>query len=113
MVKRSGATEAFSREKIITGVGKACQGRPVGSDDLARLAQKVEERIRLTGASQIEAHDIGLAILDPLRELDTIAYLRFASVYSNYDSLEDFERAIAELRSNPSHASEKHGEEEE
>ena len=98
VVKRSGATEPFSREKIISGVGKACQGRPVGEDDLARLAQQVEETVRSQGQSQIEAHDIGLAILEPLRKLDQIAYLRFASVYSNFDSLEDFEKAIAALR---------------
>ena len=62
--------------------------------DLAVLAQKVEETIRATGASQIEANDIGLAILPPLRELDEVAYLRFASVYQAFDSLEDFETAI-------------------
>lgn len=56
----------------------------------------------MNGSSQIEAHEIGLAILEPLRELDTVAYLRFASVYSNYDSLEDFEQAIAELRGDSS-----------
>lgn len=98
MVKRSGATEQFSRDKIISGVGKACQGRPVSEDQLAVLAQQVEENIRSRGVSQIEAHEIGLEILDPLRELDEIAYLRFASVYSNFDTLEDFERAIEALR---------------
>ncbi|MFN8048366.1 MAG: transcriptional regulator NrdR [Ancrocorticia sp.] len=98
VVKRSGLTEPFSREKIIAGVSKACQGRPVGEDDIARLAQQVEESVRATGSSQIEAHEIGLAILEPLRDLDHIAYLRFASVYSNFDTLDDFERAIAVLR---------------
>ncbi len=98
VIKRSGATEPFSREKIMSGVGKACQGRPVSEDDLALLAQQVEEHIRETGAAQISAGDIGLAILEPLRKLDDIAYLRFASVYSNFDSLEDFEKEIAKLR---------------
>jgi transcriptional repressor NrdR len=70
----------------------------VGEDDLALLAQQVEEKVRSSGSSQIEAHEIGLAILEPLRKLDTVAYLRFASVYSNFDSLDDFESAIAELR---------------
>ncbi|MFT0847873.1 transcriptional regulator NrdR [Actinomycetaceae bacterium L2_0104] len=98
VVKRSGLTEPFSREKIISGVGKACQGRPVGEDDIARLAQQVEEAVRSTGSSQIEANEIGRAILDPLRELDHIAYLRFASVYSNFETLDDFEKAIAALR---------------
>ena len=98
VIKRSGIVELFSREKVVTGVRKACQGRPVSDADLAYLAQRVEESIRATGVSQIEANDIGLAILPPLRELDEVAYLRFASVYQGFDSLDDFEAAIALLR---------------
>lgn len=98
VIKRSGIVEAFSREKIVSGVRKACQGRPVSDADLALLAQRVEESIRATGVAQIEANDIGLAILPPLRELDEVAYLRFASVYQGFDSLDDFEAAIGALR---------------
>jgi transcriptional repressor NrdR len=98
VIKRNGVIELFSREKIVAGVRKACQGRPVTDTDLATLAQKVEESIRATGASQIDANDIGLAILAPLRELDEVAYLRFASVYQAFESLEDFESAITLLR---------------
>jgi transcriptional repressor NrdR len=98
VIKRSGVVEPFSREKIVSGVRKACQGRPVTDTDLAVLAQRVEENLRSTGASQIDANDIGLAILVPLRELDEVAYLRFASVYQAFDSLDDFESAIALLR---------------
>jgi len=98
VIKRSGVMEPFSREKVMAGVRKACQGRPVTEADLAMLAQKVEESIRQTGASQIDANEIGLAILGPLRELDEVAYLRFASVYQAFDSLEDFESAIEQLR---------------
>lgn len=99
VIKRSGVVEPFSREKVVSGVRKACQGRPVTDADLAVLAQKVEETIRATGASQIEANEIGLAILPSLRELDEVAYLRFASVYQGFESLEDFERAVQTLRS--------------
>jgi transcriptional repressor NrdR len=98
VVKRSGATEPFSREKIVSGVRKACQGRPVSEDDLALLAQRVEETVRGTGSAELDAHEIGLTILGPLRELDEVAYLRFASVYQAFDSLEDFEAAIGVLR---------------
>jgi len=98
VVKRSGATEPFSRDKIVSGVRKACQGRPVSADDLALLAQKVEETLRGTGSPEIDAYEIGLAILGPLRELDEVAYLRFASVYQAFDSLEDFESSITSLR---------------
>jgi len=102
IVKRSGATEPFSREKVIAGVRKACQGRPVSNDDLALLAQRVEETLRLTGQAEIEAQEVGMAILAPLRRLDEVAYLRYASVYRNFNSLEDFEGEIALLRAVPS-----------
>jgi len=98
VVKRSGVTEPFSRAKVLSGVRKACQGRPVSDDDLAVLSQRVEEGIRASGAAEVDAHDVGLAILGPLRELDEIAYLRFASVYQAFESLEDFEAAITLLR---------------
>ncbi len=98
VIKRSGVTEPFSRDKVIAGVRKACQGRPVTEDALAQLGQRVEEAVRATGSAELSTHDVGLAILGPLRELDLVAYLRFASVYRAFDSLEDFEAAIAELR---------------
>ncbi|MFI1195713.1 transcriptional regulator NrdR [Micromonospora sp. NPDC020750] len=98
VVKRSGVTEPFSRTKIGGGVRKACQGRPVDDDSIALLAQKVEETIRAKGAAEIPSHDVGLAILGPLRDLDEVAYLRFASVYRSFDSLTDFEREIETLR---------------
>ena len=82
----------------MTGVKKACQGRPVSEDQLALLAHRVEETIRGNGQAEVNAEEIGLAILPPLRELDEIAYLRFASVYQGFESLDDFERAIALLR---------------
>lgn len=98
VVKRSGVTEPFSRDKVITGVRRACQGRPVDEDQLQLLAQKVEETIRATGSAEIPSHEVGLAILGPLRELDGVAYLRFASVYRSFSSVEDFEKEIADLR---------------
>ncbi|WP_347344325.1 transcriptional regulator NrdR [Microbacterium sp.] len=98
VIKRSGVIEPFSREKVMSGVRKACQGRPVTEGDLAVIAQAVEETVRQTGAAQVDTNEIGLAILGPLRDLDEVAYLRFASVYRAFDSLEDFESAIAQLR---------------
>ena len=104
IIKRSGATEPFSRAKVLVGVRKACQGRPVDEDDLVLLAQRVEETLRATGQAEIEAQEVGMAILAPLRELDEVAYLRYASVYRNFTSLEDFEGEIALLRALPSSA---------
>ena len=97
--KRSGVTEPFHRDKIVRGVRRACQGRPVTEDQLAILAQRVEEVIRARGLGEVPSHDVGLAILGPLRDLDEVAYLRFASVYRGFESLVDFEDEISSLRS--------------
>jgi transcriptional repressor NrdR len=96
--KRSGVTEPFNRDKIVSGVRRACQGRPVTEHQLAVLAQQVEDVIRSRGSGEIPSHEVGLAILGPLRELDEVAYLRFASVYRGFESLSDFEHEIAALR---------------
>ena len=98
VVKRSGVVESFSRNKVVSGVKKACQGRPVSDDQLAILAQQVEEQLRSTGVSNVSTNEVGKAILPFLRDLDVIAYLRFASVYRAFDTLDDFEEAILALR---------------
>jgi transcriptional repressor NrdR len=98
VAKRSGVTEPFNRDKIVRGVRRACQGRPVTEDQLALLAQQVEDVIRTRGSGEIPSQEIGLAILGPLRDLDEVAYLRFASVYRGFESLADFEEEIASLR---------------
>ena len=98
VVKRSGATEAFSRDKAVAGVRKACKGRPVTEDDLANLGQAVEDSLRGSGQAEFATHEVGMAILAPLRELDEVAYLRFASVYKAFESVTDFEIEIDELR---------------
>ncbi len=97
VVKRSGNVEQFDRNKVIAGVRKACQGRPINEDDLKMLGQKVEEDLRSRGLAQVKSEEVGKAILKPLRDLDMVAYLRFASVYQNFENLDDFQRAIDEL----------------
>ncbi|MEV6276110.1 transcriptional regulator NrdR [Nocardia sp. NPDC051832] len=98
VVKRSGVTEPFSREKVIRGVRRACQGREVDDDALNLLAQKVEDAVRAKGSPEVPSHEVGLAILGPLRDLDEVAYLRFASVYRSFTSADDFEREIQDMR---------------
>ena len=98
VVKRSGVKEPFSRSKVIRGVRSACRGRHVDDDALNVLAQKVEETIRATGSAEVASQDVGLAILGPLRDLDEVAYLRFASVYRAFSSAADFESEIHDLR---------------
>ncbi len=87
VVKRSGVLEPFSREKVIKGVSKACQGRPVTPDQLAALGQEVEETLRASGSAEIPAEQVGVAILKPLAQLD-----------KNFESVEDFAREIDDLK---------------
>jgi transcriptional repressor NrdR len=101
VVKRSGVTEPFSRDKVVRGVRRACQGRPVDEDALQQLAHRVDEAIRSSGSAEVPSHEVGLAILGPLRNLDEVAYLRFASVYRSFSSVEDFEKEIRNLREFP------------
>ena len=97
VVKRSGNVEPFDRQKVIAGVRKACQGRPIHENDLKRLGARVEEDLRSRGLAQVKSQDVGMAILQPLRALDEVAYLRFASVYQNFEDLNDFQQAINDL----------------
>ena len=106
--KRSGNVEPFDRKKVVSGVRKACQGRPINEDDLRTLGQRVEEDLRARGLAEVDSDDVGKAILAPLRELDEVAYLRFASVYQNFDGLEDFQRAIDDLRKEKHTEAEQH-----
>jgi transcriptional repressor NrdR len=98
VLKRNGTSEPFNRDKAVAGVRKACKGRPVSEADLARLGQQVEDALRGEGWAEVPAHEVGLAILKPLRALDEVAYLRFASVYRGFESAADFESEIAILR---------------
>ena len=97
VVKRSGVTEPFSREKVVRGVRRACQGRPVDEDALAQLAHRVEEAVRAGGAAEIPSHEVGLAILGPLRDLDEVAYMRFASVYRSFRDVDEFLSELGKL----------------
>lgn len=98
IMKRSGAGEPFNRDKAVQGVRKACKGRPVTEDQLACLGQDVERALRAQGTAEIPAHEVGLAILSPLKALDEVAYLRFASVYKSFSSAEDFIQEIESMR---------------
>ena len=84
VLKRSGAAEPFTREKAVSGVRRA---GPAGvEDDLACLGEQVEDTLRAEGWAEVPAHEVGLAILGQLRELEEVAYLRFASVYRAFES---------------------------
>ena len=93
VVKSSGATQPFDREKIVGGVRAATKGRSVTDEQIEQLAVEVEDELRLAGG-EVTSSRIGLAVLDRLRVLDEVAYLRFASVYKNFDAAADFHREL-------------------
>jgi transcriptional repressor NrdR len=96
VTKRSGEREPFVRAKVVAGLQAATKGRPVTVDQLESLAVDVEDALRLTG-SEVSSAQVGLAVLERLRALDEVAYLRFASVYKNFDAAADFQRELALL----------------
>ena len=100
VAKRAGEREPFARSKVVAGLQAATKGRPVDADQLERLAADVEEEMRLEGA-EVTSELIGLAVLERLRHLDEVAYLRFASVYKGFDDVGDFQREVGLLRKHP------------
>lgn len=95
--KRSGVTEPFARAKVEAGLRAAAKNRPLDDAAVAALAADVEEAVRLLG-SPVPSQAIGLAVLERLREVDEVAYLRFASVYKEFDDLDDFRREVRDLQ---------------
>ncbi|HEY3701181.1 MAG TPA: transcriptional regulator NrdR [Acidimicrobiales bacterium] len=93
VVKRSGDREPFERSKVVAGVRAATKNRPVSVEAMDALAGEVEEAMRLLGPEPT-SQQIGVAVLDRLRRLDEVAYLRFASVYKGFEDVGDFEREV-------------------
>jgi transcriptional repressor NrdR len=96
--KRSGDREPFDKEKLVAGIRKAFKNRPVSYDVLEQLADDVVESVKEEGSSVVQSADLGMQILERLRVLDEIAYLRFASVYKDFQELNDFERELGMLQ---------------
>lgn len=94
--KRGGAVAPFSRAKVLEGMSRAAKGRVAGSE-LERAAAAVERAVRTLGEREVTSEQVGLQVLAQLRELDPVAYVRFASVYKNFEGPEDFEKELVEL----------------
>lgn len=97
VVKRSGHREPFERAKIVAGLRSATKNRPVTAEQLEAVAAEVEESVRLEGP-ELSSQRIGLAVLERLRALDDVSYLRFASVYKGFEDAGDFEREVGLLQ---------------
>ena len=97
VVKRSGIRETFDRGKVLAGIRRAAKNRPLSEGDLEGIAAEVEEQVRLAGP-EVDSQDLGRAVLDRLRALDPVTYLRFASVYKGFEDVTDFEREVGLLQ---------------
>jgi transcriptional repressor NrdR len=97
VVKKDGRREAFSREKILRGLTKACEKRPVGIERLEEIAAEIERHLRDALAEEVPALEIGALIMERLKYLDPVAYVRFASVYKDFRDTDSFLKEIASL----------------
>jgi transcriptional repressor NrdR len=96
VIKRSGARQPFDRGKLIDGLRSATKNRPVSEEQLDVLARGVEDELREDG-SEFTSEQVGLAVLERLRSVDEVAYLRFASVYKGFEGVDDFRREVGLL----------------
>lgn len=101
VVKKDGRREPFDRAKVMAGLRRACEKRPVSSEALEQLVDEVERGAAESGSSEIEASAIGGRVADALRGLDQVAYVRFASVYRRFQDIQDFRAEVEELEKTP------------
>jgi transcriptional repressor NrdR len=97
VLKRSGDRVMFDRTKVVTGLRAAAKSRPLSDELLASIATDVEESLRLGGGGDVPSEQIGLLVLERLRDIDQVTYVRFASVYKGFDDAADFERELTLL----------------
>ena len=97
VVKKDGRREAFQREKLVHGLAKACEKRPISATVIEEVADRIESELARTGKSEVRSSDIGARVLEALRQLDPVAYVRFASVYQSFSDIRQFLETISEL----------------
>ncbi|MGQ9496094.1 MAG: transcriptional regulator NrdR [Thermoanaerobaculaceae bacterium] len=99
VIKRDGRREPYSRAKVLAGLVRACEKRPVTLADMEAMADKVDELINRKSSREISSGEIGELLMGELRQKDQVAYVRFASVYRRFEDLEEFHRELESLRS--------------
>ena len=97
VVKKDGRRETFDRSKILTGLKKACEKRPVSADTLERIVDRIEARLQEEGRKEVPSREIGEAVMAELQTLDAVAYVRFASVYREFRGVDEFVEALREF----------------
>ena len=97
VIKRDGRREQFSRDKILNGIFKACEKRPVGSDAVEDMVDGIEKKIHREAGREVLSSKLGELVMEKLQEVDKIAYIRFASVYRKFEDLSEFVREVKEI----------------
>ena len=97
VIKKNNSREKFSREKLERGVNRAFEKRPVSKEEIEQMINEVEEYLRRKGKKEIKSSTIGEIIMKKLKKIDNVAYIRFASVYRNFQDVEDFKKELKEL----------------
>ena len=97
ILKRDGSKEQFDPAKVVSGLAKACKNRPITDAQILRITSDIEETLRARGQREVESQEVGIELLNALRDLDAVAYMRFASVYKDFQDPGDFERELADL----------------
>ena len=100
IVKKDGRREAFDRNKILNGIVKACEKRPVAFADMEKIVDDIEKKINYSMSKEVESNDIGELIMEALKDLDEVAYVRFASVYRQFTDVNTFVKEIEKLIGN-------------
>ncbi|MCQ2466451.1 MAG: transcriptional regulator NrdR [Clostridia bacterium] len=100
VIKKDGTRQAFSREKILSGLVSACSKRPVSNEDLITLVNDVEKKLHAKGNLEISTELIGEMLMDGLKKLDKVAYVRFASVYRDFTDVDSFTQEISKISDN-------------
>ena len=97
VVKKDGRREPFDRLKIMSGLKRACEKRPIATEELERVADGIEARLQEEGRKEVPSREIGEAVMEALRELDAVAYVRFASVYRDFRGVDEFTQALRDF----------------
>ena len=102
IIKQSGQREPFNEHKLRSGIQRALEKRPVGTDNVEKAIVHIMKRMRATGDREVPADQVGSFVMDELRDLDQVAYVRFASVYRSFEDVSAFEEEIEKLKQGPS-----------
>jgi transcriptional repressor NrdR len=97
LVKKDGSREPYDRQKIVSGLQKACEKRPISAQTIQELADRIEHEIQEKGTREVETREVGEAVMRELRNLDGVAYVRFASVYRDFRDLDEFMTTLRDL----------------